>query len=103
MRRREFITVLAGAALAVPRRARAQDNSANQSIRLVVGFSAGGATNIAARVLATKLSEILGEQVFVENRTGAGGTLATAEVATSAPDGRTLLMTPLANAANETL
>ena len=69
----------------------------------MVGFSAGGATDIVARVLAGSLSQKLGQQVFVENRTGAGGTMATQEVAGAEPDGTTLLMTPFANAVNETL
>jgi tripartite-type tricarboxylate transporter receptor subunit TctC len=83
--------------------ARAQVGSPGPNIRFVVGFSAGGATDIAARVLAGTLSQILSQQVFVENRTGAGGTLATQEVAGAAPDGTTILVTPSANAANETL
>ena len=103
MRRREFITFLGSGAVAWPLAARAQVTPAGQNIRLVVGFSAGGATDIAARVLAGSLSQKLGQQVFVENRTGAGGTLATQEVAGAAPDGTTLLVTPFANAANETL
>jgi tripartite-type tricarboxylate transporter receptor subunit TctC len=101
--RRELVAGLGVTALARPLTAFAQGNSPSQSIRMVVGFSAAGATDIAARVLANKMSQILGEQVFVENRTGAGGTLATAEVASAAPDGTTLLVVPLANAANETL
>jgi tripartite-type tricarboxylate transporter receptor subunit TctC len=83
--------------------AHAQAARPTRPIRLLVGFSAGGATDIVARVLAGKLGEILGQQVFVENRTGAGGTIATEDVARAEPDGTTLLMTPLANAANETL
>ena len=101
MRRREFITFLGSGAIAWPLAARAQGTGPN--IRLVVGFSAGGATDIAARVLAGSLSQKLGQQVFVENRTGAGGTLATQEVAGAAPDGTTLLVAPFANATNETL
>jgi tripartite-type tricarboxylate transporter receptor subunit TctC len=103
VRRREFIAFLGSGAVAWPHAARAQVNPASQNIRLVVGFSAGGATDIAARVLAGSLSQKLGQQVFVENRTGAGGTLATQEVAGAVPDGTTLLVTPFANAANETL
>ena len=102
MRRREFISLLCGAT-AWSSAARAQISSGSQNVRLVVGFSAGGATDIAARVLAGKLGEILGQQVFVENRTGAGGTLGTQEVANAASDGTTLLVAPSANAANETL
>jgi tripartite-type tricarboxylate transporter receptor subunit TctC len=96
-------TIFAVAGLAGLGTTHAQVNPTNRPIRLLVGFSAGGATDIAARVLAGKLSESLGQQIFVENRTGAGGTIATEAVARSEPDGTTLLMTPLANAANETL
>jgi tripartite-type tricarboxylate transporter receptor subunit TctC len=101
--RREFAASLGAAALAWPHAGRAQTETTGKPIRLVVGFGAAGTTDIAARVLAGKLSELLGEQVYVDNRTGAGGTIATEQVALSAPDGATLLMTPLANAANETL
>jgi tripartite-type tricarboxylate transporter receptor subunit TctC len=101
VKRRDFIGLLGGA-LAWPPAARAQVNT-SQNIRLVVGFSAGGATDIAARVFAGSMSQILGQQVFVENRTGAGGTLATQNVAEATPDGTTLLVAPSANAANETL
>ncbi len=61
-------------------------------VRLVVGFTAGGATDIAARVIAQKLSETIGQQVVVENRPGAGSTLASELVARSAPDGHTILL-----------
>lgn len=60
-------------------------------IRLVVGFSAGGATDLSARYIAQKLSETIGQQVVVENRPGAASTLASELVARSAPDGYTML------------
>jgi tripartite-type tricarboxylate transporter receptor subunit TctC len=60
-------------------------------VRLVVGYAAGGATDIAARLIAQKMSETIGQQVVVENRPGAGSMLATELVARSAPDGYTLL------------
>lgn len=62
-----------------------------RSIRMLVGFSAGGATDIAARVLAQKLSETIGQQVIVDNRTGAASMLAAELVARGAPDGYTVL------------
>jgi tripartite-type tricarboxylate transporter receptor subunit TctC len=61
-------------------------------IRMIVGFAAGGATDIAARALAQKLSEPLGQQVIVDNRPGASSNLASELVARSAPDGYTLLL-----------
>lgn len=60
-------------------------------VRMVVGFAAGGATDLSARVLAQKLSETIGQQVVVENRPGAASMLAGEVVARSAPDGYTLL------------
>ena len=61
-------------------------------IRIVVGFGAGGGTDIAARIVAEPLSKALGQPVVVENRVGAGGTTAAEQVARSAKDGYTALM-----------
>jgi tripartite-type tricarboxylate transporter receptor subunit TctC len=61
-------------------------------VRIQVGFAPGSGTDVTARLLAQKLSEEFGQQVIVENRTGAGGILATERVAASAPDGYTLLL-----------
>lgn len=62
-------------------------------IRMVVGFAAGGATDIAARVLAQRLTENIGQQVVVDNRPGAASMLAAELVVRSAPDGYTVLLT----------
>lgn len=76
--------------LALP--AAAQQAYPARAIRLVVGFPAGGPTDIVARQMAPKMSEALGQQVIVDNRGGAGGMIATEQVAKAAPDGYTVLM-----------
>ena len=74
----------------------------NKPIKIVVPLAPGGGTDIAARVLAAALSEIVGESVFVENKTGASGNIGMTAVAQSAPDGYTLLMGNVStNAINE--
>src|SRR5579862_2500579 len=64
----------------------------SRPITLVVPFSAGGAVDVVARILAEQVGRTLGQPVVVENLTGAGGTIAAARVARSAPDGYTILV-----------
>jgi putative tricarboxylic transport membrane protein len=71
--------------------ARAQTYPA-RSITMVVPFSAGGPTDVLARILAQRMSQSLGQQIIVEDVTGAGGTLGAARVAKAAPDGYTMVM-----------
>src|SRR5262250_815358 len=64
----------------------------DRPIKIIVGFAAGGGTDVAARILAQKLSDGIGQSVVVENRPGAGGLIGADAVAKSAPDGYTLMM-----------
>src|SRR5580658_2107260 len=64
----------------------------NRPIKMLVGFGAGGSTDVAARIVAQRMSEILSQPILVENRTGASGLIAAEDVAKSPPDGYTLMM-----------
>jgi tripartite-type tricarboxylate transporter receptor subunit TctC len=75
--------------------AHAADNFPSKPIRLVVGFAAGGPTDVIARVLAKDMSVALGQTLFVENKAGASSMIATREVKNAAPDGYTLLFSSL--------
>ena len=79
----------------MPKLASANDNYPNRPIRLVVGFAAGGPTDVIARVLAKDMSDTLGQPVVVENKAGASAMIATREVRNSPPDGYTLLFSSL--------
>jgi tripartite-type tricarboxylate transporter receptor subunit TctC len=102
--RRKVLHLTAGAAAlpAMARIARAQAYP-SRPVRIVVGFPAGGTSDIVARVLGRRLSERLGQQFVVENRPGAGSNLATEAVARAAADGYTLLLIGGANTINATL
>jgi tripartite-type tricarboxylate transporter receptor subunit TctC len=89
MRRGVIGALLGGLLLAAP--GAAQDYP-TRPVRVILPFAAGGAVDSASRALQPKLQEILGQPVVMENRTGAGGSIAAAAVAGAAPDGYTLLM-----------
>ena len=90
------------ASLAAPRIARAQAYPA-RPVRLVVGFPAGGAADITARLMGQWLSERLGQAFVIENRPGAGTNIGTETVVKALPDGYTLLLVSAANTINATL
>jgi tripartite-type tricarboxylate transporter receptor subunit TctC len=81
------------AALAAAPAANAADGYPQKPVRLVVPFSPGGGTDLLARAVSDKLTEVLGATIIVDNRAGAGSTIGTAMVARAAPDGYTYLFT----------
>jgi tripartite-type tricarboxylate transporter receptor subunit TctC len=87
-----FCWTLAALALGMPAAGHAQESYPSKTVRLVVGFGAGGPTDIPARFVADRLSDRLGKRVVVENKAGAGGMLATRDALTQAADGYSLLL-----------
>lgn len=77
----------------------AQSNYPNRPIRILIPFAPGGVPDIIARLIGPKITDALGQPVVVENKPGAGGTLAAAQVAKSDPDGYTLFMTTVSTQA----
>src|SRR5213592_1096635 len=93
---------LAGAAATVALPARAQSYP-SKAIRLVSPFPPGGSVDVVGRLLAAKLSETMGQQMVVENRSGASGVIGTEIVMNAAPDGYTLLINTIPFVSNQFL
>jgi tripartite-type tricarboxylate transporter receptor subunit TctC len=102
--RRQFLHLAAGAAAlpAVSRMAWSQAYPA-RPVRILVGFPAGGANDVYARIAGQLLSERLGQSFIIENRPGAGGNTATEAAVRAPPDGYTLLLASASDAWNATL
>ena len=102
--RRKFLRLAAGAAaLPLVSRVALAEVYPSRPVRLIVGFPAGGLTDILARLLSPWLSERLGQQFIVDDQPGAGTNLATETVVRALPDGYTFLMATSTNAINATL
>src|SRR5262249_55671507 len=104
LHRRQFLHLAAGAATlpALSRIASAQAYP-TRPVRIIVGFAAGGTTDIIARLIGQWLSERLGQQFVIENRPGASGNLAAEAVARAPADGYALLALTATNSINATL
>jgi tripartite-type tricarboxylate transporter receptor subunit TctC len=101
--RRGLLGLATGLSAAAITRAEAQGAWPQRAVRVVVPFSAGGPTDIQARVIGEKLSAKWGQPVVVENRLGAGGTIGSNQVARAEPDGHTLLIHGSAHVTNAAL
>jgi tripartite-type tricarboxylate transporter receptor subunit TctC len=92
LKRRTLALSLAGLAALAPLGAAAQSGYPNKPIRVIVPFASGSTTDIIARAITDKMSQSMGQQLVVENRGGASGTIGQAAVAQAAPDGYTIMI-----------
>jgi len=104
-RRHVLAATLLGAAALLPLTSQAADPKKypERAVRVVVGFSAGGTTDVVARIMAKELTAELGQSFVVDNKPGAGSNIATEQVARAENDGYTLLFVAVTSAINQTL
>ena len=88
----KFLSSLVAGGIVSPMHVFGQSAYPNKAIKMIVPFPAGGPTDIVARPLAKLMGDQLGQQVFIDNKGGAGGSVGVVAVASSPPDGYTLLM-----------
>lgn len=100
MKRRTALALLAAPAMGQLPSAKAQNAWPQRPVRIVVPFPPGGSNDVIARPLAEKMQQRLGQPVVIENRPGAGGSIGAAQVAQSAPDGYTLMVSSSSFAAS---
>ena len=100
--RRQFLHLAAGAAALTPPRTGSAQTYPSRPVRWIVPYPPGGATDIPARLIGQYLSERLGQQFVIENRSGAGANIGTEAVVRSPPDGYTMLFISTANMINAT-
>jgi tripartite-type tricarboxylate transporter receptor subunit TctC len=99
-RLRSLLLTAAGMLVALTTMAAAQADYPTRPVRLIIPFPPGGSNDVVGRVIAQHLGDVLGKQVIVDNRGGAGGVVGTEQAAHAAPDGYTLLGISLAHAVN---
>ena len=104
-RRQVLAATMLGAAALLPFSSQAADPKKypERPVRVVVGFSAGGTTDVVARIMAKELTAELGQSFVIDNKPGAGSNIATELVARAEPDGYTLLFVAVTSAINQTL
>src|SRR5277367_4854418 len=96
LHRRRFLGMTAAAAtLPVASRIALADTYPSRPVRLIVGFTAGAASDVVARILAKGAGPAIGQQIIVENKPGAGSSIAAQYVARATPDGYTLFLPAL--------
>src|SRR5690349_24471339 len=103
LRMRLLTVVLACLGTAAATLAASAQSYPTRPVRWVVGYPAGGSTDIFARLIGSRLSERLGQQFVIENKPGAGNNIGTEAVVNAPPDGHTLLLVNPANAINASL